>query len=99
MRGLHRLRAEVPFRRTDFSQPASFPQGKTVPSKPEPASRYIVVCKSDKVMADLLAYECSAETVGSDLHIRAKTRVELNSIVEMLQRNRIHGVLKRLSAS
>lgn len=75
-------------------------EGKTTPaSGPEPASRFIVVRKSDRVLADLLAYNCSIKPVGDDWHIRAKTKGELDAVVAMLQRNRIHGILKRLPSA
>jgi hypothetical protein len=97
------------FRRTDFSSPPSWPVPPKSASallvhrgKPEPASRYIVVARSKDekgsalLKADLLAYECVIKEVGGDWHITAKTKSELDALVQLLQRRRIHGVLKRL---
>ena len=67
----------------------------TDPTPPTPSERVIIIPKTDRVLADLLAKQCAIKPVGDDWHIRAHTQAEADAIVGMLKLKGVHGILKR----
>ncbi len=69
--------------------------GSTTPTPAAPSERIIIIPKTDRILADLLARKCAIKPVGDDWHIRARTQAEAGAIVGMLKLKGVHGILKR----
>lgn len=59
------------------------------------ATRFIVVAAHPKLLNRLLALHCTIKPRGQDWHIETRSQANLDTVLNLLKRNNIHGLLRR----